>query len=95
MKTQPPAEDSKDENNVSTESKRSKRPPKATDQGDDDSATFDHKQKLKIPDRRDLVNKDEQHSKDKGLAKTASEGNMRPSSSTTNMDEVIRKVDKE
>ncbi len=79
---------------MSTESKRSKRPPKGGDAaGDEDSATFDHKEKLKIPDRRGLAKDD--HGKDKGLAKTTSEGNVRPNSSGANMDDVIRKVDKE
>ncbi len=50
--------------------------------------TSGHKEKLKIPDRKDL-NRDEH----KGLTKTASEGNLRGSSSTANLDEVIKKVD--
>jgi len=80
-----------EENNISTESKRSKRPPKTSELGDEDSSTFDHKEKLKIPDRRELAKDDH-----KGLAKTASEGNvLRPSSSTANLDDVIKKVDKE
>ena len=82
-------EKSRDENNISTESKRSKRPPKDSTPGDDDSVTFDHKEKLKNPDRRELASKDE---KKGGMTKTASEGELRPSSSTANLDEVIKKV---
>jgi len=83
---------SHDENNISTESKRSKRPPKDKDTpGEDDSSTFDHKEKLKNPDRKELANKDDK----KGMTKTASEGDLRQSSSTANLEEVIKKVDPE
>lgn len=78
---------SKDDVDISTESRRSKRPPKETNQ-EDESGAQGHKEKLKIPNRRDLL-KDER----KGLTKTASEGELRKSSSAANLDEIIKKVE--
>ena len=50
--------------------------------------TSGHKEKLKIPDRKDL-NRDDH----KGLTKTASEGNLRGSSSTAHLEDIIKKVE--
>jgi len=89
-KERKPEKQDDDEIDVSTESKRSKRPPKGGEGGEEDSSILDHKEKLKNPDRKELIKDDHKG----GLTKTASEGNIRGNSSTANLDEIIKKVDK-
>jgi len=79
---------SREDVDISTESRRSKRPPKDSGQDNDESLTQGHKEKLRIPNRRDLLKEEK-----KGLTKTASEGELRKSSSTANLDEIIKKVE--